>query len=1026
MAGNYPIASSVVFDGIAADLIDLAIVDGRARQSASVTKSLRRAGKSLECSVMRLLRILTVSSIVIATALLLAASSQAAWGVKDMVGKDGGLGGLGLGSGQLLEPSDAAVGPDGEIYVAVPTDCSVRVFAADGTPLRKFGGCMQNGVPSDNLLPTTIQWIAVDAKSRVYVANTNMIVVTDRNGDALEYLGSILDPYYSLLTPTGLAVTDTAPNDPAGSTSLYFGDSSKHHVAKFSVAYDDNDISFDWIAGGDVINGNGSSGYEVCTDYANCQTGTTDPAHMNNPRDVDIASAAGSLFVNSNYNLLVKIDPTTGVRLSETAAPGGVTWFSIAARADGGFWAAPIGTERGAVLRFDSDGTQLASIGVEGSPSAASDGIGGAMGLTSAQNGDRVVVADGPMHRAGVYDAAGTNLQLVGKNGGIGWQRGTGDGEFSRPSDVAADGADGYWVLDTGNNRVVHFEGDGTFLSSTSLAIGTPNPGQDYGPVGLTSTADGGKLYVADSWNHRIIELTVASGVASFSKMVGYDVVSGDGTTTFEVCTVPANCKAGSSNTTTDAFSFPVDLAVQPGSGEVWVAEQNNNRVHQLTSSLANGIVIGGPSSGSANGQFALPQAIAFEPTGEFWVSEFSNSRVQRFSSTGVFSRWIAQVCDPSPPPTDPRCGSGQPLGYGLAVVGSDLHIVENSRNRVAVYPLSAGSTVAWGSTNFTDEWTPPTGVYGAIGSNAGQFYKPRGIAAIGSDVVIADMMNSRVQLLGDVPGWNAGSITNVLPAESVTQFNKDSVQLTYTAEDANGDELTCTPGSGASVPLPNVGNNSITISCDDPLGDTAITQTVQYLRVVDTTAPTITIDAPLDGSVASGPSAQVDFTFSDDQDSDPTCDRTSGDSVALTAGVNAITVTCSDWAGNSASATVNVTYNPPAQTPPPPPTPVEPVATIKFAKTVRFRGSMKATITCDRACPLELTIMARVGKKRYAAKAVKSLATAGTTTLTVKWRKSISAKLTKSIKTGAKVRFTYVLKYGAKQGKSGKASNPK
>lgn len=77
-----------------------------------------------------------------------------------------------------------------------------------------------------------------------------------------------------------------------------------------------------------------------------------------------------------------------------------------------------------------------------------------------------------------------------------------------------------------------------------------------------------------------------------------------------------------------------------------------------------------------------------------------------------------------------------------------------------------------------------------------------------------------------------------------------------------------------------------------------------------DNTPPAVTITAPLEGASTTAASVTLEFTATDASGT-PDCDRTSGESVALTMGANAITVTCTDAVGNAASATVNVTRSP-------------------------------------------------------------------------------------------------------------------
>lgn len=89
----------------------------------------------------------------------------------------------------------------------------------------------------------------------------------------------------------------------------------------------------------------------------------------------------------------------------------------------------------------------------------------------------------------------------------------------------------------------------------------------------------------------------------------------------------------------------------------------------------------------------------------------------------------------------------------------------------------------------------------------------------------------------------------------------------------------------------------------------------VQALSVADSTAgcadtmdPTISISAPTDGSMVTDEDVTLRYTVSDDS-GDATCDLADGSSQPLSPGLNTITVTCTDAAGNDGSASVDVTH---------------------------------------------------------------------------------------------------------------------
>ena len=76
-------------------------------------------------------------------------------------------------------------------------------------------------------------------------------------------------------------------------------------------------------------------------------------------------------------------------------------------------------------------------------------------------------------------------------------------GTFRNPSDLFIDHEENVWIADSGNNRLVKFTKDGTFLGE----YGTdPGPSKLNAPEGVFITLDG-NIWVADRGNSRVVVL---------------------------------------------------------------------------------------------------------------------------------------------------------------------------------------------------------------------------------------------------------------------------------------------------------------------------------------------------------------------------------------------------------------------------------------------------------------------------------------------------------------------------------------
>ena len=120
-------------------------------------------------------------------------------------------------------------------------------------------------------------------------------------------------------------------------------------------------------------------------------------------------------------------------------------------------------------------------------------------GITVGGNG-RVYVADTWNHRIQVFESDGVFVNKWGKLGQVSSASG-GEDLFYGPRDVVVDGQGRLFVSDTGNKRIMVFDGDGAYVAQW----GGPGlaPGSFEEPVGLATDSDG-DLYVADTWNRRV------------------------------------------------------------------------------------------------------------------------------------------------------------------------------------------------------------------------------------------------------------------------------------------------------------------------------------------------------------------------------------------------------------------------------------------------------------------------------------------------------------------------------------------
>src|SRR5688572_23639927 len=259
-------------------------------------------------------------------------------------------------------------------------------------------------------------------------------------------------------------------------------------------------------------------------------------------------------------------------------------------------------TPAGVVSTFAGSGT---SGFADGSGTAAQ--FNGPFGVAVDVDGN-VYVADTYNYRIRKITPAGVVTTLAGNNN-YGFVDGAGAGAlFYLPKGVAVDPAGNVYVADENNHRIRKVTPAGTVTtlagSTGGSTDGNVSAAQFHTPGGIAIDADG-NLYVCDTGNHRIRKITPAGVVSTL---------------------------AGSTQGITDAdgsaarFNKPTGVVVD-GDGNVYVADDDNERVRKVTSSGTVSTIAGGFLGGFTDGvgedaQFRSPTGIALDDAGKIYIAD--------------------------------------------------------------------------------------------------------------------------------------------------------------------------------------------------------------------------------------------------------------------------------------------------------------------------------------------------------------------------------------------------------------------
>ncbi|MEH2223765.1 scytonemin biosynthesis PEP-CTERM protein ScyF [Nostoc sp.] len=218
---------------------------------------------------------------------------------------------------------------------------------------------------------------------------------------------------------------------------------------------------------------------------------------------------------------------------------------------------------------------------------------------------------------------------------------GTGPGQFDEPTTVDFNPVTGdLYAGDVYNNRINQFDSQGNFIRSFANGEFTPlvEGRLFFGPSGVTFDK-AGNVYAGDFNGERILKFTPDG------KQIG--VIGGT------VGTAPGQ------------FQGVAGVRISPISGNIFVADQYNNRV-QVLDPNGNPLLAFG-SAGSGPGQLLQPIGIEVDDQENVYVADSINSRVQVFDKNGNFlTSYGKPALDASGKLVPPPALTGPPFGNPL------------------------------------------------------------------------------------------------------------------------------------------------------------------------------------------------------------------------------------------------------------------------------------------------------------------------------------------------------------------------
>ena len=318
---------------------------------------------------------------------------------------------------------------------------------------------------------------------------------------------------------------------------------------------------------------------------------------------------------------------------------------------------------------------------------------------------------------------------------------------LNQPSSVAVDSSGHLYIADS-QNDVVRQVNLATGIITTVAGTGTSGYSGNGGPATSAMLADPtavaldkfGELFIADTANDVIREVSAATGKISTVAGKGVNGNSGDG-----------------GAATSAELNLPFGVAVD-GAGNLFIADTYNNRVREVSAStgvittVAGTGVAGltGNGGGATAAQLNLPIGVALNTSGVLFIAEFSNNDVRQVSlGTGVINAYagsgIAGYQGDSGPAASAKLNGPQ----GIALDSSGNLLVADFVNSV-IRKVNASSH------NITT--VAGNGFEGSFGdggqATSAGLLSPRGLAVSSSGIIfVVDSGSNRIREINPATG---------------------------------------------------------------------------------------------------------------------------------------------------------------------------------------------------------------------------------------------------------------------------------
>lgn len=353
-------------------------------------------------------------------------------------------------------------------------------------------------------------------------------------------------------------------------------------------------------------------------------------------------------------------------------------------------------------------------------------------------------IADASNSRIRKVAAATGVVTTVAGTGGVGYN---GDNiaatsaMLSLPRRVVFDSASNFYFADTGNHRIRKVS-LASGLISTVAGTGVDGYNGDgivassamLSSPGSVAIDSAGNLYVSEFYRPRIRKINAATGLISTVAGTGVNGYNGD-----NILAINATLKG------------PADIAFD-SSGNLHFGDGNNNRVRKVTTATGIITTVAGTGALGFNGDNVLatsatlggPGSIAFDSAGDLYIADVGNSRIRKVvTATGIIYTVAGIGSNGYNGDNIAAANANIYSPIGIAFDASDnLYIADAGNYRIRKVTAASGMITTVAGNGFVNGYNGDN-----IAATSATLNRPAAVAVDRSgNLYIADLENQRVR----------------------------------------------------------------------------------------------------------------------------------------------------------------------------------------------------------------------------------------------------------------------------------------